>query len=160
MNAVAFSTDGLTMATGSSDQSVVLWDLSDPARPQRIGQPLLGHSSAVNVVAFSPDGLTLATGSSDQSVVLWDLRDPARPQRIGQNLLGAAGPVHSVTFTPDGRTLATAGEQGTILWDLAGLFFVRDNALSLACARTGGGIDPEKWTQFVPTLPYDDPCVP
>ncbi len=80
---MAFAPDGRTLATGSDDQSVILWDVRDPARPQRIGPALTGHTDAVYSVAFAPDGHTLATGSDDSSVILWDVRDPARPQRIG-----------------------------------------------------------------------------
>jgi hypothetical protein len=114
---VAFAPDRRTLATPSGDNTVILWDLSDPARPQRIGQPLTGHTAGVNSVAFAPDGRTLATAGGDNTVILWDLSDAARPQRIGQPLTGA---VDSVAFAPDGRTLATAGGDNTvILWDLA-----------------------------------------
>ena len=41
------------------------WDVRDPARPQRLGQPLTGHTGIVYSVAFAPDGHTLATGSYD-----------------------------------------------------------------------------------------------
>ncbi|MBR8835916.1 MAG: AAA-like domain-containing protein [Stigonema ocellatum SAG 48.90 = DSM 106950] len=65
---VAFSPDGKTIATASSDNTVKLWNLS--------GQPLQtlkGHSSRVNSVAFSPDGKTIATASGDNTVKLWNL---------------------------------------------------------------------------------------
>ena len=52
---------------------MILWDVRDPARPQRLGSPLTGHTSAVFSVAFAPDGHTLATGSDDNSVILWDV---------------------------------------------------------------------------------------
>ena len=66
---------------------MLLWDLTDPARPRRLGEPLTGHTDDVSAGAFAPDGRTLATASAaetDETVVLlWDLTDPARPRRLG-----------------------------------------------------------------------------
>ena len=39
MNSVAFSPDGHTLATGSDDGTVRLWDITDPAHPDRSASP-------------------------------------------------------------------------------------------------------------------------
>jgi WD40 repeat protein len=70
---LAFAPDGRTLATASSDQTVLLWDVTDPARPRRLGDPLTGHTTAVMSVAFTPDGNTLVTANLDETVLLWDL---------------------------------------------------------------------------------------
>jgi WD40 repeat protein len=83
-----------TLATGSFDRTVALWDVTDPARPA-LRATVAGHTDAVRSVAFSPDGHTFATGGSDQQVLLWnvdelrDLTDHAVDRACA--LLGGAG---------------------------------------------------------------------
>jgi len=62
--------DGSTLASGSHDRTIRLWDVSS-ARTTAV---LSGHISAVSSVAFSPDGSTLASGSGDGTVRLWRIR--------------------------------------------------------------------------------------
>jgi WD40 repeat protein len=109
---LAFSPDGQTLASGSADGTIILWDA---ATGQPIGQPLTGHTAEVRSVAFSPDGQTLASGSADQTIILWDV---TTGQSIGQPLTGHDFDVNSVAFSPDGQTLASGSRDNTvILWD-------------------------------------------
>ena len=64
---VAFSPDGRTFASSSSDETVRLWDL--PRR--KLKATLEGHVDRVVSVAFSPDGKTLASGGR-RGILLWD----------------------------------------------------------------------------------------
>ncbi|HEU0185343.1 MAG TPA: WD40 repeat domain-containing protein, partial [Blastocatellia bacterium] len=112
VNSVAFSPDGRTLATGSADGMVTLWDVSS----RQPLAPLRGHENGVNSIAFSPDGRTLASGSYDNTVRLWDVstRQPlATLKRHGAS-------VTSVAFSPDGRTLASgSGDNAVSLWNIS-----------------------------------------
>ncbi len=71
---LAFSPDGKTLATGDRHGTVELWNVSDPARPSQLGQPLTtGGGYVVAAVAFSPHGTTLATGESGNVTQIWNL---------------------------------------------------------------------------------------
>src|SRR5438093_456426 len=65
---VAFSRDGKTIASGSAEETIMLWDVATGKEKTTCK----GHALYVSSVAFSPDGKTLASGSSDQMIKLWD----------------------------------------------------------------------------------------
>ena len=98
VDSVAFSSDEATLATGSWDGTVKLWDVATQQNIATLGP----RGDTVHSVAFSPDGTTLASGSWDGTVELWDV---ATQQSIA-TLEGHAGPVDSVAFSSDEVTLA------------------------------------------------------
>ncbi|MBD2479662.1 WD40 repeat domain-containing protein [Anabaena sp. FACHB-83] len=112
VTSVSFSPDGKTLASGSADNTIKLWNL---ATGEEI-RTLSGHSNLVLSVSFSPDGKTLASGSTDKTIKLWNL---ATGEEI-RTLTGHSGTVWSVSFSPDGKTLASGSDDNTIkLWNLA-----------------------------------------
>ena len=64
---VACAPDGKTIASGSEDGTVKLWD---PATG-RERCTLVGHTGGLVAVAISPDGSLLASASADMTVRLW-----------------------------------------------------------------------------------------
>ncbi|MEU3648157.1 hypothetical protein AB0E59_32595 [Lentzea sp. NPDC034063] len=114
---VALSPDGQTLATGSDDHVVRLWNINDPRKPKEV-VTLTGHTEPVYTVAFSPDGRTLASAGFDHVVRLWDLTDPRNPAQLTP-LIGHAVNIHAVAFSPDGRTLVSVGWDRTVrLWNV------------------------------------------
>jgi WD40 repeat protein/serine/threonine protein kinase len=68
VNTAAFSPDGKRLATGSTDETIKIWDLTT-------GQEILtlrGHTAAVGELRFSPDGHRLMSVSIDGTVRVWD----------------------------------------------------------------------------------------
>jgi len=120
VNSVAFSPGGHTLASGSNDGTVALWDVADPAHPRPLSRPLASGGSDVDSVAYSPDGHTLASGDDDGIIRLWDVADPADPRPLSQPPTTGTAAVHSVAYSPDGHTLASGDDDGIIrLWDVA-----------------------------------------
>jgi WD40 repeat protein/tRNA A-37 threonylcarbamoyl transferase component Bud32 len=112
VNSVAFANDGITLASGSDDNTIKLWNV---ATKKEI-RTLKGHSQWIWTVAFSPDGKTLATGSADRDIKLWNV---STGEEI-RTLRGHKGGIASLAFSPDGNTLATASLDKTIkLWNLS-----------------------------------------
>ena len=111
ISAVAFSSDGQRLATGTTKGEVKIWDFAtrrEVARFDPMDRPLA-------CLAFSPDGKSLAGSGESSEVWLWD----AVTGREVLKLPGHGSPVFSVAFSPDGKLLATssAGNHAS-LWEL------------------------------------------
>ena len=111
VRSVSFSPDGATLASGSLDGTVRLWDVAT-------GEPIAtlgGRESSVSSVSFSADGATLASGSG-RRVQLWAV---VTGEAIA-TLEGHTDWVYSVSFSPDGSTLASGSWDDTVrLWAVA-----------------------------------------
>jgi WD40 repeat protein len=107
--AVALSPDGRTIAVGSRDGAVRLWEA---ATATALGTAL-GHHGGVSAVAFRNDGQVVATAGLDDTARLWDART-GQPRGI---VVRHNRPTTCVAFSPDGRLLLTGGHDGTArLW--------------------------------------------
>ena len=107
---VAFSPNGQTLASGSQDRTIRLWN------PQNgnLKRTLTGHRDAINSVAFSPNGQTLASGSWDGTIRLWNPNNG----KLIRTLTGHTDGISFVAFSPNGRILAsTSGDRTIRLWN-------------------------------------------
>lgn len=117
-DAVAFSGDGLTVASGTwTDHTIRLWDLVSGKEKVRIDLPKPnGHNYGDVPMVFSPDGSVLYSGSGDRannSIYFWDSATGKELKRIPFN-------ASRLALSPDGKLLATSGWDNRIrLWDTA-----------------------------------------
>ena len=108
---LAFSSDGMKLATGSDNGAVTLWDLMSPGSRE----VLSAHSTGVVGLAFAPDGQTLITGSLDRAIRVWEVTTGKERMTIQE----PNGTMPSLAVAPDGRTAAAAGNDDSIrIWNL------------------------------------------
>ncbi|QEI41252.1 hypothetical protein BMF77_01836 [Dolichospermum sp. UHCC 0315A] len=107
---VAYSPHGQTLASGSLDNTIKLWNV----KTGNLLQTLTGDSAFINSVAYSPDGQTLASGGGD-NIKLWNVKTG----NLLQTLTGHTHFVYSVAYSPNSQTLASGSRDNTIkLWDV------------------------------------------
>jgi len=107
VRALAFSSDGRCLASGSYDSTVKVWEVESGA--------LLwsgSHTTYISGIAYSPDGTVLASAGTDALVRLWDAKTGALLETLSHPQA-----VFTLKWSPDGRLLATLGQDGQIrLW--------------------------------------------
>jgi len=113
IKSLAYSPDALTLAAGTSNGVVQLWEV----RSQRLLDSVVldEPDGKVEILAFSPDGKTLASGTRDE-IELWNMETRAHVV----TLRGNKHLIVALAFSPDGETLAFRAEDDTVrLWELA-----------------------------------------
>ena len=109
VNSITFSPDGRLLASGSSDKTIKLWEVSTG----RLLKTLKGHVEDVNSVAFSPDGRLLAGGGDDSVIKLWEVSTG----KLMYTFKGSWNGVLSIAFSPDGKYLASGSRDGILrIW--------------------------------------------
>jgi WD40 repeat protein len=116
VNAVRFSPDGKTLATGGGELSrsgdIFIFDVATGKATQTWKEK---HADTVLCLDFSTDGKRLASGAADKIARVTDIAS-------GKQLNLFEGHTHhvmGVAFRSDGRVLATAGADGVVsTWDM------------------------------------------
>ncbi|MDD2756967.1 MAG: TIR domain-containing protein, partial [Methanothrix sp.] len=112
VGAVAVTSDGRTIISGSDDGTLKIWDMATG----KCRATLEGHADYVRAVAVTPDGRTVISGSSDKTLKIWNMATG----KCRATLEGHAGSVYGVAITPDGRTVISGSLDKTLkIWDLA-----------------------------------------
>ncbi|GJJ76148.1 hypothetical protein EMPS_08507 [Entomortierella parvispora] len=107
---LAFSHDDRTLASGSADNTVRIWDLH--------GEPnacfvIEEHTGRVNCVAYSSDGSWIASGSEDKSVRIVNTTTGSTSSVLDGHTNG----IQSIAWSPDGKNIATGSGDKVRTWN-------------------------------------------
>ena len=135
VHSVAWSPDGLRLVSGSSDETLRIWDAATGENLKI----LEGHGGAVRAVAWSPDGRRVVSAASDKTLRIWDTAS-------GESLMileGHGGAMSSVAWSPDGKQIVSGSSSGLRIWDAASgktlqtMEFWRGDVVSVAWSPDG-----------------------
>ena len=100
---IAYSPDGLTLASGSEDKTIRFWDTQTGAHKFTLTQ----HKANVTALAFSPDGSRLVSGSADGTVHVWDAYTGNHKSTLPVSPENREAGITALTFSPDGSRFAS-----------------------------------------------------
>jgi WD40 repeat protein len=144
---LAFSPDGKLLATGSDDETIMVWKIGGDRPGWRT--TLTGCHGMVSAVGFGRDSSTLVSGDRDGALKIWDLRALSQaPVKIAEHDNNA----DSLAFNAEGSLLASGDQDGNILiYDVDKRKTLDTFAAPLPPDGSSHGVD---WLAFSPDNRY------
>lgn len=143
-----FSPDGLKLATGSKDTTVIIWEVDPVKLTVRHKRTLDGHLFYVSFLTWSPDSKYLIVAGPEDcgELWIWNVEDEKLHVKLAHS---SDDSLTSAAFNCDGTRFVTGGQRGQFYlcdldgtihdsWDgvrVCGLSFRSDNRTVL-CADT------------------------
>jgi len=110
VTALAFSPDGVYLASGSAEGTTLIWDM----KQSQLAWDTKGHLGAVSEVVFDASGQYLLSSGRDNMVRRW--RVPGG--KFAGIFKGHLGSVTGVAAGPDADTILSGGTDGSVrLWE-------------------------------------------
>ncbi|KAL6693305.1 WD40-repeat-containing domain protein [Trichoderma pleuroticola] len=108
---VSTSDDGDTIASGSEDGLICLWE----GKTGILRREIRGHEDFIRCINFAQDSKALVSTSDDETVRVWDAYDESK----SLTLRGHDSWVRCAIFSPDKRFVVSCSDDGTLrVWDL------------------------------------------
>lgn len=113
IRSVAFSADGNRLVSGSDDQTVRLWDLTNPQQPEL--KKFMGQGAAITAVAISPDLTQVFSAGADNKARVWNVAD-GMP---GKDFAGHAGRILSAGYLAANQPFTISVDRTVRFWNPA-----------------------------------------
>ena len=112
--ALAYSTEGQYVITGSTDGKLTWWETA--AQTPSVVRSIPAHEGWVRCMHNSPDGSLIASGGNDNVVRVWQSDSGAAKYE----LTGHDSHIYSLLFHPNGQWLLSGDLKGTVRqWNLS-----------------------------------------
>lgn len=115
INAVAWSPDGVKLASAGIKGIVSVWDTTTGKLVAELKKrTIMGHTGEVYSITWSPDGSKIAAAYQDKTVKVWD----TNTESLVSVCRGHSWSVYSVAWSPDGTKIASGSYEKTVrIWD-------------------------------------------
>jgi len=111
VSSVCLSPDGKSIISGSTDNSIRIWDVETGKEEKTLTE----HLFSINAVCFSPDGTKIASGSADKTVKIWN----SATGKEEKTFIGHKADINCITFSPDGTKVASGSKDYSVkIWNI------------------------------------------